>query len=166
MHDDYTNITDDINKLEKRIAKLKNKFSEKQDLLQFYEKSLADNQEVYNAYLKSKATQQLLLEYQTKVGANIAEIERLGKETSDIKKQLAGYNEERAQTNNIYQTNLSKLLMDLDVPKDQVEEEIEPGTAIIASGAYGPRCKVAQNVIFCTNTKEKMSRYDFFPLSN
>ena len=72
-------IQNQFNKLEKKIAKLKTKFSEKQDLLQFYEKSLADNQEVYNAYLKSKATQQLLLEYQTKVGANIAEIERLGK---------------------------------------------------------------------------------------
>lgn len=164
LHDDYTNITDDINKLEKRIAKLKNKFSEKQDLLQFYEKSLADNQEIYNAYLKSKATQQLLLEYQTKVGANIAEIERLGKETSDIRKQLASYNEERTQTNNIYQTNLSRLLMDLDVPKDQVEEEIEPGTAIIASGAYGPRCKVAQMLSFVQTQKKKCPDMISFPL--
>ena len=157
-------IQNQFNKLEKKIAKLKTKFSEKQDLLQFYEKSLADNQEVYNAYLKSKATQQLLLEYQTKVGANIAEIERLGKETSDIKKQLAGYNEERAQTNNIYQTNLSKLLTELDVPKDQVEEEIEPGTAIIASGAYGPRCKVAQMLSFVQTQKKKCPDMISFPL--
>ena len=164
LHDDYTNITNQINKLEKKIAKLKTKFSEKQDLLQFYEKSLADNQEVYNAYLKSKATQQLLLEYQTKVGANIAEIERLGKETSDIRKQLASYNEERAQTNNIYQTNLSKLLTELDVPKDQVEEEIEPGTAIIASGAYGPRCKVAQMLSFVQTQKKKCPDMISFPL--
>ena len=34
LHDDYTNITNEINKLEKKIAKLKTKFSEKQDLLQ------------------------------------------------------------------------------------------------------------------------------------
>ena len=32
---------------------------------------------------KSKATQQLLLEYQTKEGANIAEIEQIGKETAN-----------------------------------------------------------------------------------
>lgn len=114
--------------------------------------------------MKSKATQQLLLEYQTKVGANIAEIERLGKETSDIKKQLASYNAEKTQTNNVYQTNLSKLLMELDVPKDQVEEEIEPGTAIIASGAYGPRCKVAQMLSFVQTQKKICPDMISFPL--
>lgn len=164
LHDDYTKITDDINKLEKRIEKLKRKFSEKQDLLQFYEKSLADNQEIYNVYMKSKATQQILLEYQAKVGANISEIERLGKVTSDVKKQLASYKEEKDKTNKVYQTNLSKLLMELDVPKNQIQDEIEPGTAIIASGAYGPRCKVAQMLSFVETQSKICPDMISFPL--
>lgn len=93
LHDDYTNITNEINKLEKRIQKLRRGFEDKQNLLKFYERTLADRQEVYDAYLKSKATQQLLSEYNTRVGSNISEIERLGKETSDIRKQIASYNE-------------------------------------------------------------------------
>lgn len=164
LHEDYANITNDINKLEKRIEKLKRNFSEKQDLLKFYEKTLADNQEVYDAYLKSKATQQLLLDYQTKVGSNLSEIERLGKETSDIRKQIASYNEEKEKTNTVYLTNLSKLLMQLDVPKNQVEEDIEPGTAIIASGAYGPRCKVAQMLSFVQTQKKTCPDMISFPL--
>ncbi|NBH82729.1 hypothetical protein D7X88_07635 [bacterium C-53] len=56
MTDLYKDINNEINKLEKRIVKLKNKFSEK---------LFANNQEIYNAYLKSRANQQLLLEYQT-----------------------------------------------------------------------------------------------------
>lgn len=164
LHDDYVNITNEINKLGKRVQSLKRNFSEKQNLLKFYEKTLADNQEVYDAYLKSKATQQLLLEYKTKVGFNLSEIERLGKETSDIRKQIASYNEEKGKTNNVYLTNLSKLLVQLDVPKDQVEENIEPGTAIIASGAYGPRCKIAQMLSFVQTQKETCPDMISFPL--
>lgn len=164
LHDDYTNITNEINKLEKRIQKLRRGFEDKQNLLKFYERTLADRQEVYDAYLKSKATQQLLSEYNTRVGSNISEIERLGKETSDIRKQIASYNEEKGKTNSIYLTNLSKLLMELDVPKDQVEEDIEPGTAIIASGAYGPRCKVAQMLSFVQTQKKTCPDMISFPL--
>lgn len=164
LHDDYTSILNDISSLEKKIQKLKNTFSEKQNLLKYYEKSLADNQEIYNTYLKSKATNQLLMEYQSKVGANISEIEQLNKQSSEIRKQLKSYNDEKDQTNNIYLSNLSKLLFDLDVPKDQVEEESEPGTALIASGAYGPRCKVAQMLAFVQTQKKSCPEMISFPL--
>ena len=55
-------------------------------------------------------------------------------------------------------------MTELDVPKDQVEEEIEPGTAIIASGAYGPRCKVAQMLSFVQTQKKKCPDMISFPL--
>ncbi|GAA6427066.1 hypothetical protein [Dielma fastidiosa] len=164
LHDDYTSISNDINNLEKRIEKLKKTFLDKQNSLQYYEKTLADNQETYNAYLKSKATNQLLVEYQTKIGTNISEIERLDKNNSEIRKELSSYNAERTQANNIYLSNLSKLLIDLDVPKDQVGEKSEPGTALVASGAYGPRCKVAQMLAFLQTQKKACSEIISFPL--
>ena len=38
---------------------------------------------------------------------------------------------------------------------DQVETESEPGTHLSASGAYGPRCKIAQMLAFV----ETLNRY-------
>ena len=40
------------------------------------------------------------------------------------------------------------MLLGLDIPSDQVEKNSEPGTHIIISGAYGPRCKIAQILAF------------------
>lgn len=164
LHDDYTTISDELNRFEKKIEKLKHTFRDKQDLLKQYEKAISENQEVYDSYLKSKATKQLLQEYQSRLGENAAEIERLSKEISEIRKQLSGYMEERTQTNQHYLYNLSTLLATLDIPKDQIEEESEPGTALVASGAYGPRCKVAQMLAFLKTQKSVSPHIISFPL--
>ena len=148
LHDDYTTISKELLSLEKRIEKLKIVFKDNQNLLNAYEKSLANDQEIYNAYLKSKATSQLLREYHEKVGANISEIEKLKQENSEIRKRLSSYTDEKAKTNQTYLNHFGKLLVDLDIPKGQINEESEPGTALIASGAYGPRCKIAQILAF------------------
>lgn len=156
LHDDYVDISNDLIELEKKIAKLRKKFNEKHTLLKNYEKTLANDQEIYNAYLKSKATNQLLKEYEGKIGLNSSEIDRLSKDNAEIRSQLSIYAQKKSQTNQLYLLNMSKLLIDLDIPKNQVEDGSEPGSSLAASGAYGPRCKVAQMLAFL-QTQKKIS---------
>ena len=99
-------------------------------------------------YVKSKATNQLLKEYHQHIGNNTAEIERLRKENTDIRQQLDGYTKEKAEANAVYLANLGKLFAGLDVPTDQIDDNSEPGSSLVASGAYGPRCKIAQMLAF------------------
>lgn len=148
LHDDYSSISIELNNLEKKIEKLQRSFNDKQILLKAYEKTLASDQENYNAYLKSKATSQLLREYYEKIGVNISEIDKLSVDNKEIRKQLNEYNQAKIQTNQIYLDNFGKLLVNLDIPKGQIEENSEPGTTLVASGAYGPRCKIAQMLAF------------------
>lgn len=164
LHGDFVDITNELIELEKKIVKLKKKFGEKNTLLKNYEKSLADDQEIYNKYLKSKATNQILKEYNEKRGVNIAEVERLKKENEDIRLRLKGYIEDKEEANNSYLQNMSKLLIELDIPKDQIEDGSEPGTPLVASGAYGPRCKVAQLLAFLQTQKKIADGIVSFPV--
>lgn len=164
LHDDYTSISKELINLEKRIKKLKTVFNDKQRLLNAYEKNLTNDQEIYNTYLKSKATNQLLREYHEKIGANVSEIEKLKRDNSEMRKQLGCYADEKAKTNQTYLNHFGKLLIDLDVPKGQVNEESEPGTALTASGAYGPRCKIAQMLAFLQTHNKVSPDIISFPL--
>ena len=146
--EDYTVASTEQIRLEKQIRKLKNDFSAKQQRLADFEKELASDREVYNAYVKSKATNQILQEYWSKINENTLQIERLRGDNADINQQLSFYKQEKEQVNTAYQENLDKLLLGLDIPSDQVEKNSEPGTHIIISGAYGPRCKIAQILAF------------------
>lgn len=148
LHDDYTSVSGRQAQLERKVTKLQRKFDDKQHTLADYEKSLVSDRESYNAYVKSKATNQMLKEYWEQIGHNNEEIDRLKKDNVNIRKLLVSYAQERDQANTIYLNNLEKLLIGLDIPSDQVEENSEPGSALIASGAYGPRCKVAQILAF------------------
>lgn len=148
LHDDYTTISEMQVRLEKKIAKLRRKFSDKQHILNDFERSLASDRESYNTYVKSKATNQLLKEYFEQIGNNTSEIERLSKDNAEISKQLEAYTQEKAQVNMAYLGNLGKLFVGLDIPADQIEDNSELGSALVASGAYGPRCKIAQMLAF------------------
>lgn len=99
-------------------------------------------------YVKSKATNQLLKEYWDQISYNSSEIDRLRKDSAEINQRLSAYTQEKEQANTVYQGNLTRLLAGLDIPSDQVETESEPGTHLSASGAYGPRCKIAQMLAF------------------
>ena len=79
---------------------------------------------------------------------NSSEIDRLRKDSAEINQRLSAYTQEKEQANTVYQGNLTRLLAGLDIPSDQVETESEPGTHLSASGAYGPRCKIAQMLAF------------------
>ena len=52
----------------------------------------------------------------------------------------------------------------LDIPSNQVPRESEPGSFIEASGAYGPRCKIAQALSFLETQKSISNEIITFPL--
>ena len=164
LHDDYVSISDNEAKIERKIIKLRDKFDRQQDLLENYEKSLADNREIYNTYLKSKATKQLLKDYRGQILANTEKIEKLRKDNAESKKLLGEYLTQKNKANESYMLKFSKLLVGLDIPKDQIEENSEPGSSIIASGAYGPRCKIAQMLAFVETQKTLTSEIITFPI--
>ena len=164
LHDDYVSISENETKLERKIIKLRDKFDRQQDLLENYEKSLADNREIYNTYLKSKATKQLLKDYRGQILANNEKIEKLRKDNAELKKLLGEYLTQKNKANESYMLKFSKLLVGLDIPKDQIEENSEPGSSIIASGAYGPRCKIAQMLAFVETQKTLTSEIITFPI--
>lgn len=164
LHDDYVSISENETKLERKIIKLRDKFDRQQNLLENYEKSLADNREIYNTYLKSKATKQLLKDYRGQILANTKKIEKLRKDNSESKKLLGEYLNQKNKANESYMLKFSKLLVGLDIPKDQIEENSEPGSSIIASGAYGPRCKIAQMLAFVETQKTLTSEIITFPI--
>lgn len=148
LHDDYSTVSGRQAQLEKKVAKLQKKFDDKQRTLADYEKSLVSDRESYNFYVKSKATNQLIKEYWEQIRYSNEEMDRLRKDNANIRKLLTDYAQKRDQANTIYLGNLGKLLIGLDIPSDQVKENSEPGSALVASGAYGPRCKVAQILAF------------------
>ena len=164
LHDDYVIMTENETKLERKITKLKDKFDHQQGLLENYEKSLADNRETYNTYLKSKATKQLLKDYREQIIVNTERIEKLRKDNTESRKLLGEYQTQRNKVNESYMLKFGKLLVGLDIPKDQIEENSEPGSSIIASGAYGPRCKIAQMLAFVETQKTLTSEIITFPM--
>ena len=122
------------------------------------------DKDTYNSYIKSKATNQLLKEYREKIGNNVLEIDRLAKDNSSIRTQLVAYSEEKAHTNSTYLSLFDNLLCSLNIPEDQVEDNSEPGSSIVASGAYGPRCKVAQMLAFVETQKKVANNIISFPI--
>lgn len=164
LHDDYISISQSETKLERRINKLRKKFDHQQNLLDNYERSLANNREIYNIYLKSKATRQLLKDYREQIVLNTEKIEKLRKDNTESRKLLNEYMTKKNKANETYLLKFDKLLVGLDIPKDQIEENFEPGSSIIASGAYGPRCKIAQMLAFVETQKSLTSEIITFPL--
>lgn len=164
LHDDYTSLSEHQVQLERKIARLKTKFESKQSILIDYEKSLTTDRESYNTYVKSKATRQLLKEYHEHIGDNNTEIDRLRKENADIRQQLEGYTKEKAEANSSYLANLGRLFVGLDVPTDQIDDNSEPGSSLVASGAYGPRCKIAQMLAFVETQRALAPEMITFPL--
>lgn len=164
LNDDYIRISVEIEKFDKKIRKMKTKFEERQTLLHNFEKSLGEDQDLYDTYLKSKTTKKLLIEYQEKIRENNDVIDELSENNKTIRGELKGYQDNRQAANSIYLNILWKQLAGLDVPKGQVEEKSEPGTALIASGAYGPRCKIAQMLSFLETQKEVSADVISFPV--
>ena len=162
--EDYATTSSHQINLEKKIQRLRGKFESKQRRLADFEKGLASDRESYNAYVKSKATNQLLKEYWNQISHNTAEIDRLRRDNGEINKQLAVYSQGKEQTNTKYQENFTRLLGSLDIPSEQVEENSEPGSHLVASGAYGPRCKIAQILAFVETQQSTAPNLIAFPI--
>ena len=88
----------------------------------------------------------------------------LTENNKSIRELLKEYQESRTSANSIYLTNLNKQYGVLDVPREQVPEESEPGSFIEASGAYGPRCKVAQMLSFLETQQSVSDNIITFPV--
>lgn len=164
LHDDFTTISEKLVLLERRISTYRGKFVVKQKELADFENSLESDREAYNAYLKSKATNQLLREYRDQIASDIVAIEQLRADNSGYNKLLATYDKERATVNTTYLGKLGALFSGLDIPSDQIAEYSEPGSALIASGAYGPRCKVAQILAFVETQQTNAPDLISFPI--
>lgn len=164
LNDDYTRITAEIGKLEKKIKKLKEKYEQHQRKLKEYENSLSSEQDLYDTYLKAKTTRKLLDDYRKKIQENSETIEELNENNKNIKELLKEYHQSRTSANGIYLSNLNKQFGLLDIPSEQVPTESEPGSSIDASGAYGPRCKVAQVLSFLETQKSISDTIITFPV--
>ena len=106
----------------------------------------------------------MLDEYRDQIADNIAEIERLRSKNLGISKQLSVYGEEKDSINTRYLGHLGVLFTGLDVPADQIADYSEPGSALIASGAYGPRCKIAQVLAFVETQRANAPELITFPI--
>ena len=164
LHDDFTNISEKLILLERRVSKYRRLFESKQKELTDFENSLQSDREEYNAYLKSKATNQLIVDYSEQIATNIIEIERLRADNAGYNQMLATYNDERTTVNSSYLGKLEPLFSGLDIPSDQIAENSEPGSALVASGAYGPRCKIAQILAFVETKKSQAPDLISFPI--
>ena len=164
LNDDYTRITTEIDKLEKKIKKLTEKYEQHQRKLKDYESSLSSEQDLYDTYLKAKTTRKLLDDYRKKIQENAETIEVLNENNKNIRELLREYQQSRTNANDIYLSNLNNKYGLLDIPSEQVPKESEPGSSIEASGAYGPRCKVAQVLSFLETQKSLSGTIITFPV--
>lgn len=164
LNGDYTKLIEDLQRKEKQISKLKAKYSEHQLHLSEYEKALGDDQNVYDTYLKTKATKSIVDEYHRKMGENQKTIDDLTEANKAIKDALKTYIDHKAEVNSAYSRNFRAQIQALDVPSNQISGDYEPGAHLIASGAYGPRCKIAQLLTFLVTQKESSDTTVSFPV--
>lgn len=164
LNDDYTRVTTEAEKVERKIKKLKEKYEKCQKKLKEYENSLGDEQGLYDTYLKAKTTRKLLEDYRKKIVQNEEIISDLNDSNKAIRALLKEYQQSKSDANMTYLSVLNKKFGALDIPSDQVPRESEPGSFIEASGAYGPRCKVAQVLSFLETQKRISDEIITFPL--
>ena len=88
----------------------------------------------------------------------------LNENNKNIRELLKEYQQSRTSANGIYLSNLNNKFGLLDIPNEQVPTESEPGSSIEASGAYGPRCKVAQVLSFLETQKSLSDTTITFPV--
>lgn len=162
--DDYARIIEVELSLGKKIKKTKDRFEKNQHLLKKYEQTLSAEEDVYEAYLKSKATGRLLAEYSERIGSNTVEISRLEENNKEIRKQVRAFNERKTRANNQYQIHFHSMLSQFDIPQDQIEEGSDLGASITASGAYGPRAKISQILAFIQAKEQESPETISFPV--
>lgn len=163
INSDLLILIDNVKKCESRINKQEEKFISYQRQLKDIENSLLETQETYDSYLKSKVTSKMIQEYSVQSAENIREMTELRNKQKDLKRILGEYRKERNEVVKEYEKTFFDLSEDLDVPKSQIFENVEPGKTISISGAYGPRCKISQMLAFAKTQKEHQPNIISFP---
>ena len=164
LNDDYTRVTTEIERVERKAKRLKEKYERHQKRLKEYESSLSNKQDLYDTYLKAKTTRKLLDDYRKKILINEEIISGLNDDNKNIRELLKEYQQSKKNVNLTYLSVLNAKLNVLDIPSNQVPKESEPGSFMEASGAYGPRCKVAQVLSFLETQKRVSDKIISFPL--
>lgn len=124
---------------------------------------MTETQEIYDIYLKSKVTSKMIQDYSVQSAENNSEIKELKNKQNESNKILNQYKKERAKAVEEYENMFYELSDVLDIPKEQIKENIEPGTQIRVSGAYGPRCKISQMLAFAKMQKLNQPNIISFP---
>ena len=114
--------------------------------------------------MKAKTTRKLLDDYRKKILINEEIISGLNDDNKNIRELLKEYQQSKKNVNLTYLSVLNAKLNVLDIPSNQVPKESEPGSFMEASGAYGPRCKVAQVLSFLETQKRVSDKIISFPL--
>ncbi|MPN21632.1 hypothetical protein SDC9_169012 [bioreactor metagenome] len=140
------------------------KFNSAQQRLNNLERSLKTEKSNYDIYLRAKATKSLIDEYSLHIEQDRREKKVLVDRRSGIRQELSKYAEMKKIASEVYTKNFDRLLDDLDIPKNQVEGNSEPGEFLDASGAYGPRCKVSQILAFVKTKAELSAKTISFPI--
>ena len=164
LFDDYAKIIDEEKTTNTKIEKYKSRFEDSQLLLKGFERSLSVEVDAYEAYVKSKATNQLLSEYNARIGSNTTEISKLEENNKGIRKQIRSFNELKAIANEKYLLHFHALLSQFDIPEEQIEDGSELGASITASGAYGPRAKISQVLAFVEAKQQEAPETISFPI--
>jgi len=164
LNEDYGKIVCELHRLETLLSRRKQKFMQLQNKLEVFDKQLASQNDAYQAYIKYKATHELLAEYKAKIGAYQVDFARAAELLKSAQTNLTTYFDSRKEAIQRYNEYFDKLLLALSVPKNQVEAGQEPGTAISASGAYGPRSKIAQILAFVMAQRDLANDIIKFPI--
>lgn len=164
INSDLLLLIEKVKKCEIRINNQEKKFEAYQNELNAIENSLTETQEIYDIYLKSKVTSKMIQDYSVQSAENNREIKELKNKQNESNKILNQYKKERAKAVEEYESMFYELSDVLDIPKEQIKENIEPGTQIRVSGAYGPRCKISQMLAFAKMQKLNQPNIISFPL--
>lgn len=164
INSDLLLLIEKVKKCEARISKQEKKFETYQNELNAIENSLTETQEIYDVYLKSKVTSKMIQDYSIQSAENNREIKELKNKQNELNKTLNQYKKEKAKAVEDYENMFYELSDILDIPKEQIKENIEPGTQIRVSGAYGPRCKISQMLAFAKMQKLNQPNIISFPL--
>ena len=164
LNEDYGRLLEDETKFINRRNTYLVKFSTAQQRLNDLERSLRTEKSNYDIYLRAKATKSLIDEYTLQIEYDRREKKELVDRRSSLRKELSKYAEMKKIASEVYTKNFDRLLDDLDIPKNQVEGNSEPGELLDASGAYGPRCKVSQILAFVKSKAELSRETISFPI--
>lgn len=148
INSDLLSLIDKVQRCESRIKKYEKQFKLYQTNLKRIENSLTETQEIYDSYLKSKVTSNMIQDYSVQIAENNMEIKELKNSQKESGNILSQYRKDRKIAAEEYENMFYELSDILDIPRAQIRENVEPGTQVRVSGAYGPRCKISQMLAF------------------